>query len=38
MRTSSGYSFEFSLAENRRLSFSPDLMLNVTMKRNLGGR
>jgi hypothetical protein len=35
---SSGYSFEFSLTENRRPSFSPDLMLNVTMKRNLGGR
>jgi hypothetical protein len=35
---SGGYGFEFSLTENRRPSFAPDLMLNVTMKRNLGGR
>ncbi len=36
LETSGGYGFEFSPTENRRPSFSPDLILNVTMKRILG--
>jgi len=33
--TAGGNSYEFSLTENLNPSFSPDLMLNVTLKRNL---